>query len=498
MPRLGSLSSKGLTGIGVSSVLAPSIVSYYGTLGQYNTVYDYDASYVTTAKARSGTRSLLANPLTGGAGTLNSMVVPLSEPISPPFTAEGWIWFGDLTSGAPIIQLNGSPCQLRLIVAGSGFSSNTTWAGTDGITYSNNNQGPPAVPSGQWIHAAIAFHTTTLASTWLNGVRQQRIDMSALSVMGSLSSLRLNSSGVGTTGFYYDDYRISKIDRYGDVANITVPTGNFVSDANTVALIDFEPLAPTISTASVSGITYTSAEVTNIEDIAFNATGTKMYLAHRTTTVLHQYTLSTPWDVSTAIYDSKSFSMSAQLGTGRQIAFIFSTDGTKLYGTDIRGKVIYQYTLSVEWDISTASYASKSFNFSAASSFPCGLAASTDGLSFYTCDPISDKVDRYLLSTAWDISTASLTGRTSFTTTTYQGAPQGVTFFNPYSMYVSDQFGSTYQYKLSTPWDVTTATLVGSKATGLGLDIAISESGTKFWQASASATVTQWNVNATS
>jgi hypothetical protein len=313
--------------------------------------------------------------------------------------------------------------------------------------------------------------------------------------IGSFTDLRLNSSGPGAQGFYYDDYRISNVDRYGDVANITVPTGTFTSDANTVALIDFEPFAPNIALASVSSVLYTSAEVTNIEDIAFNTAGNKMYLVHRTTTVVYQYTLSTAWDVSTATYDNKSFSLSTQLGTGRQVAFIFSTDGTKLYGTDITGKTIYQYSLSVAWDISTASYASKSFNFSAASSFPCGLTASTDGLSFYTCDPISDKVDRYLLSTAWDISTATLTGRTSFVTTAYQGAPQGVTFFNPYNMYVSDQYGSVYQYKLSTAWDVTTATFIGSKAIGYGADIAISGYGTKFWVASGNDTVTQWNVS---
>lgn len=255
------------------------------------------------------------------------------------------------------------------------------------------------------------------------------------------------------------------------------------------------PQVPVISTV-VSGPTYTSTEAPNIEDIAFSNDGTKMYLVYRTTSVIYQYTLSSPWNVNTATYASKSFSLSGQVSTNRQIGIVFSPDGTKLFAVSYPGSIIYQYTLSTPWDISTAVYSNVSFNVSTASSFTCGLWASDDGLSFYTCDPISDKVDRYLLSSAWDLSTATLTGRTSYVTTASAGAPQGVTFYGPYAMYVSDQNQNTYQYKLTTAWDVTTATLLTSKTSfGTGGDIAFSSDGTKAYHyASGGAVVTQWSV----
>lgn len=253
--------------------------------------------------------------------------------------------------------------------------------------------------------------------------------------------------------------------------------------------------SPLISTASASAVTFTTgAEVTNIEDIEFSTDGTKMYLLNRTTTVLLQYTLSTAWNVSTAVYASKTLNMTAQLGTGRQASFIFNTDGTSIYAIDITGKVIYQYGLTIAWDISTASYASKSFNVATATTFPVGLAASTDGLSFYTCDPISDKVDRYLLSSPWDISTATLTGRTSYVTTTNAGAPQGVDFYDSTSMYVTDQSLKIVQYRLTTPWDVTTAVFVGFKASWLGSDTVFSSDGTKAFPIGGANLITQWNV----
>jgi len=133
-----------------------------------------------------------------------------------------------------------------------------------------------------------------------------------------------------------------------------------------------------------------------------------MYIAAFDGSRVYQYTLSTAWDVSTATYDSVDF----YSGNGRTnlTDIHFSSDGTKMYLASYDSPAsIYQYTLSTAWDLSTASYASKSANVSANTTFPTGVAFSADGTKMYTGGPSSPPttVFQYTLSTAWDTSTAS-------------------------------------------------------------------------------------------
>jgi hypothetical protein len=87
-------------------------------------------------------------------------------------------------------------------------------------------------------------------------------------------------------------------------------------------------------------------------------------------TLVHSLTLSTPWDISTASYDG-SFDTTAQTTFNYGVAM--DALGTKMYVSDLTGQTIYQYTLSVAWDITTAVYASKSI---------AGVGAGSCGIHF--------------------------------------------------------------------------------------------------------------------
>lgn len=99
-----------------------------------------------------------------------------------------------------------------------------------------------------------------------------------------------------------------------------------------------------------------SSEVTAMGDIALSSDGTKMYLSQENVN-MYQYTLSTPWDISTATYDSVTLNLDATDGSTQ--AFCFANNGTELY-TVGRGNYIVKYDLSTAWDISTAVEASSS------------------------------------------------------------------------------------------------------------------------------------------
>jgi hypothetical protein len=110
------------------------------------------------------------------------------------------------------------------------------------------------------------------------------------------------------------------------------------------------------------------------QSMVFSTDGTKMFMLGSTGNSVYQYTLTTGFDLSTASYDSVSLSVSGQ-GTFPG-GLVFNTTGTKMYMTDINNRSVFQYTLTTGFDISTASYDSVSFSLASQDTQPrdIGLA----------------------------------------------------------------------------------------------------------------------------
>ena len=118
----------------------------------------------------------------------------------------------------------------------------------------------------------------------------------------------------------------------------------------------------TLSTAwSLASATYTrTLSVSAVDTIPvglfFKSDGTKMYLVGQQNADVYQYNLSTAWNISTATYlQTLSLATSAKTPT----AITFSDDGSILYITDSKYDSIVKFTLSTAWDISSAVYTDK-------------------------------------------------------------------------------------------------------------------------------------------
>ena len=197
---------------------------------------------------------------------------------------------------------------------------------------------------------------------------------------------------------------------------------------------------------------------------------------------VYEYDLSVAWDVTTAVYlqafatniPASSFLYPRTDYNPRAVSF--KPDGLKMYVWS-EYDLLFAYDLSVAWDISTVSYIEPTTNFSntfyAQTPYPAPRAVffKPDGLTMYivaggrvnppyTSTPAN--VYEYDLSVAWDIDTAVYLRLKLITSSTPD--PQGI-FFKPdgLKMYVT-QFSSASQtrgvdeYSLSTAWNVSTAT----------------------------------------
>lgn len=110
-----------------------------------------------------------------------------------------------------------------------------------------------------------------------------------------------------------------------------------------------------------------SAECNDVTWVWLKDDGTKMYLLDASsasgfggTGRLYQYSLSTPRQISAGVtYDTISLDFSLIDNNVQAIAF--STDGTKLFVCGAQYNTIFQYNLSVAWDLSTATYDGEAF-----------------------------------------------------------------------------------------------------------------------------------------
>jgi sugar lactone lactonase YvrE len=118
-----------------------------------------------------------------------------------------------------------------------------------------------------------------------------------------------------------------------------------------------------------------------------------MYMVGYANKTVFQYTLSTPFDLSTASYDNVSFSVSAQDTIPYGIAF--NNDGSKMYMVGINNGSVYQYTLSTPFDLSTASYDSVSFSVNAQDTYPYSIAFNNDGSKMYMVGSANDSIFQY-------------------------------------------------------------------------------------------------------
>jgi hypothetical protein len=187
-----------------------------------------------------------------------------------------------------------------------------------------------------------------------------------------------------------------------------------------------------------------------------NPSGTKLFVLGATNDTVYEYNLSTADDVSTASYTNVSLSISGQ--EAYPTGLCFSPDGYNMYVVGRSSDKVHQYSLTTAYDLSTASYANKEFSVVSQEANPAEVRFNNDGTRMFVVGYSSDHVNQYDLSTAYDVSTASY-NNVRFSIGSQEISPYGL-HFNPQGtkMYVTG--GSTddvFEYDLTTGFDVSTA-----------------------------------------
>lgn len=136
--------------------------------------------------------------------------------------------------------------------------------------------------------------------------------------------------------------------------------------------------------------------------------------------------------------------------------FQFSANGQYLYITGSRTRGVDRYTLSTMWDLSTATLDTKILSTRNLEDIPEALSFKTDGTYMYVGGSANNNVQEYLLTTEWEPSTA--VRQRSFNFGSTLNYLSGITFRdNGGSMFVSSLNGIIYDFTLGEEWNTATA-----------------------------------------
>ena len=254
----------------------------------------------------------------------------------------------------------------------------------------------------------------------------------------------------------------------------------------------------------MTGSSYTSKSfnpsetATSEEDIFISPDGKFYYVLYSGTDEVFQYEMATPWDISSAVYVSKSYDFASEENT--PLAIFFKPDGTKMYMVGQSNDTVYQYSLSTPWDVSTGSYDSVSISIAAVVTNPRSVWFSSDGTKMYAMDS-SDTIHQYTLSTPWVVSSATSDSKSFATSTQETLATSFVLKRDGTKMYaVGTNNQTVYQYSLSTAYDISTASYdsvsfsVSSQDTA-PIAIWINDSGTRMYMhGTTNATTYQYDI----
>jgi len=353
------------------------------------------------------------------------------------------LYFWDVYSSAdPTEYVDGETLEVKITPATNEGPLDLSEAPTDTLTLDARAARPyppgKLQTNGAYFPETI-FGTDLFSFTWAHRDRRQQ---TGADYVGFLE----NSIGpeVGTTyefDFYNENGVLSK--QLTAIGGTSAAWNTEADDSLIIAVqtkqgwrLDLAAYSGKSLNVNSSGIPVTSA---SIQGGFFKDDGTKLYVLVQitsTTSYLYQYTLSTPWDISTATYDSVRFSTADD---NPQMVY-FNPSGLKFFITGHTNGRIYEYTLSTPWDISTATLIG-----SISMTQPTGIVFRNDGLLFWVMRFDNKIIYEYNCSTAWSLTGASTTGKT-YSVSSQESSPQGLLASNDGSYFYV--FGNTNYYYL--------------------------------------------------
>ena len=197
--------------------------------------------------------------------------------------------------------------------------------------------------------------------------------------------------------------------------------------------------------------------------VLFNPDGTKMYSTGTVQNKIYMYNLTTPFTVTSATYSSKTCNLT---GDNDALMFRFNSDGTAIFVLDTKTtETIDKYSLTTAYDISNCSLVAGSPQDFGGGMEMRSFAFSNDGNKIFIFDQKGNSnkhsIKQYSLSSSYDLSNPTLVkeyvGHNS-DLNSIEDKAQGLEFSSDGTkMFLTgDNEDTILAFSLSNPFDLTT------------------------------------------
>jgi hypothetical protein len=201
---------------------------------------------------------------------------------------------------------------------------------------------------------------------------------------------------------------------FGAFANVTTSKAEYNIFNKT-----FDKDSP-INNVLQSGQRDFTAQFTSCENIKVKNNGAKLYVSQSSPSdFIAEYNLTTPYDITTASYVGQ---VNLFATTGDIRGFDISADGTKMIvlGT-AAANTLYEYTLSTPWSITSATYQSRSFSLNTQDTSMQDICLSVSGLRVIALGITNNRLYQYTLGSVFNLT--SVTFNTDISMSSYLTTP---------------------------------------------------------------------------
>jgi hypothetical protein len=229
-----------------------------------------------------------------------------------------------------------------------------------------------------------------------------------------------------------------------------------------------------ISESSYTSTFYSITQDTSSTGMFFKPDGTKLFVVGDLNNRIYEYSLSTPYDLTTVGFGTSCPTTGETSPTG----IFFKPDGTQVFYTGASSNNISRATLLTPWSLVGASSttvvvpaATITAITGSAETSPQGIFIRPDGEKVYLLGSGLDIIYQLTLTTGWDFNTINTGLSTSFSLSSVETTPTGIRFSpDGYRVYICGQssvanasLGVTsgqdrvHVFRLTIPWDISTA-----------------------------------------
>jgi len=137
--------------------------------------------------------------------------------------------------------------------------------------------------------------------------------------------------------------------------------------------------------------------------LEFSPTGDKFYLIGQSQSEIFEYDLGTNFDITDITYSGNSFDVPSINGGVGAVCFRFNNDGTKLFVLSQTEDSIFEYSLSIAYDLSTPIYSNREFSIALEETSPSSFLFNNDGTKLFVIGFGGDAIIEYALSVPYTL-----------------------------------------------------------------------------------------------